>query len=319
MGASEIFILSCIMRIFKTDHSDTLLIGVIYPGIEKYLLDYFHCVELQDTSDFDVLILNDGYENNLPLKNKKVYIVDIKGKYSPAEIRMMGIKYALKKKYRYIVFSDTDDYFTSNRISLSKAKLKISDFVYNELETICKIGIMKNYCANYLKIKGEINSYINLTEKNLFGLTNTAVRVEKLKNLYIPREIIAADWWIFSILLLNGSVGSFIKEATTYYRQYNNNLVGAGKKLSEASLLYGIKVKKFHYKNLLYYCNENGLNEASEIYKKRFDEICELNNVILNAGFRKKYINLINKNHKKIFNGWWSEILPIEEWNKYNE
>ena len=188
-------------------NSDTLLIGVIYHEVEKYLSDYCNSIELQDTNDFDVLILNDGYSGIFPLDSSKIHILNIEDRFTPAEIRMRGIRYALENDYKYVVFTDADDCFSSNRISLSKEKLKKNDFVYNKLDLINKnrIVISKSY-STYLKLKDECSSYLDLVDKNLFGLGNTAVRVEKLKSLYIPKEIIAIDWWIFSILLLNGKI-----------------------------------------------------------------------------------------------------------------
>ncbi len=301
-------------------NSDTLLISVIYHGVERYLSDYCNSIEFQDTNDFDVLILNDGYSGIFPLDSSKIHILNIENRFTPAEIRMLGIRYALENDYKYVVFTDTDDYFSSNRISLSKEKLRKNDFVYNELDLINKnrIVISKSY-STYLKLKDECSSYLDLIDKNLFGLSNTGVKVKNLEKIYIPKEIIAVDWWIFSILLLNGCVGGFIKDATTYYRQYNDNLIGVGKKIDEDRLVLGIQVKEIHYKNLLLYCEQHGLYKAKGIYKQKFSEIIELREKLQDNEFRIKYIRVINKNYSKIINGWWSDILSLKEWRKYNE
>ncbi len=301
-------------------NSNTLLIGIIYQGVENYLVDYCNSIEFQDTNDFDVLILNDKYGGAFPLNNSRIHLVNIEGELTPAEIRMLGIKYTLENSYKYVVFSDIDDYFSPNRISSSKKKLTKFDFVYNNLFLINESEriINESYC-NYLKIKKEYNSYLDLIDKNLFGLSNTAVRVEKLKNLYIPKEIIAVDWWIFTLLLLNGCKGGLVEEARTYYRQSEISLIGMGKKLNEKRLNLGVKVKTNHYKNLIVYCAKNNLVKEKVIYNKKFEEMVELAEEIGNPAFRKRYIEVINKNYDEIFSGWWSEILPIDEWRKYAE
>lgn len=301
-------------------NGNTLLIGVIYQGVEKYLTDYCKAIEFQDTNDFDILILNDKYRDNFPLDSGRIRIVNIEDKLTPAEIRMLGIKYALENNYKYVVFSDTDDYFSSKRISSSKKKLPKFDFVYNNLILINESGrIINESYSNYLKIKKEYNSYLDLVDRNLFGLSNTAVRVEKLKNLYIPKETIAVDWWIFTLLLLNGCKGGLVEEAKTYYRQSENNFMGFGKKLDEKRLRLGIKCKINHYKNVKIYCDKNSLGKEEKIYSNKLAEMEKLNREIRNPVFRKRYIKIINKNYDEIFSGWWSEILPIDEWRKYAE
>ena len=96
--------------------NNALLISVIYPKVKKYLADYCKSIKSQDINRFDILILNDGFIGEFPLKNKKITIINIKNKLTLAETRLSGIKYAIENDYKYIIFSDTDDYFSSNRI-----------------------------------------------------------------------------------------------------------------------------------------------------------------------------------------------------------
>lgn len=300
--------------------NNTLFFGVIYQDVDRYLLDYCNSIEYQDTNNFDILILDDGFTGEFPLKNKRITIIDIKNKLTPAEIRMSGIKHAIENDYKYVIFSDTDDYISLNRISVSINKLEKYDFVFNELYLINekKDVIQRSYYNNILK-KVEYTSYLEIINGNLFGLGNAAVKVNKLKELFIPKEIIAVDWWIFSILLLNKCKCGFIKEAITYYRQHNNNFIGISKKLDKIILQKGIKTKQIHYKNLLIYCEDHKMKEATKIYSKKLEEINTLNKYIQDDSFCKRYIDVINKNYSKIFNGWWSEILPIKEWRKYDK
>ena len=300
--------------------NDTLLIGVIYHGIEKYLLEYCNSIKSQDTDNFDTLILNDQFIGRFPLKNNRVTLLNIENKHTPSEIRLLGIRYALNNNYKYIVFSDADDYFSINRISLSKNRLKNNDFAFNNIKLVNEIGMDINN-QNYfnLKIKKEYFSYIELIDRNIFGFTNTAVKVNNLKDLYIPKEIIAVDWWLFSVLLLNRCKGGFIKEVISYYRQHNDNFIGISDKLNKTILQKGIKTKQIHYKNLLIYCEDHKMKEATKIYCKKLEEINTLNNYIKDDNFSERYIKIINKNYKKIYSGWWSDILPIKEWRKYDE
>lgn len=298
---------------------NTLLLGVIYPGVEKYIKDYCNSIKIQDTKGFDILILNDKYNESFQLNDDRITILNIENNLTPSEIRMLGIKYAINNKYEYIVFSDSDDYFSSNRISLSKEKLKKCDFVYNDCILIDRSGgIINKYRSSYFKIRRANISISDIIDKNIIGFGNSGVKVKKIDNLYIPIEIIAVDWWIYSILLLNSCKGGYISKAINYYRQHKNNF-GISTNLNKKKLLNGIRAKQIHYKNLLIYCKDCKMNEATKIYFKKLEEINTLNKYIQDDSFCRRYIEVINKNFSKIYNGWWSEILPINEWRKYDE
>ena len=292
---------------------------MIYPGVEKYMKDYCNSLKIQDTSEFDILILNDKYDESFPLNDNRITILNIENNLTPPEIRMLGIKHAINNNYKYIIFSDTDDYFSSNRISASKEKLIKYDFVYNNYILIDSSGdIINKYCSSYFKIRRKNISISDIIDKNIIGFGNSGVKVKKLDNLYIPKEILAVDWWIYSILLLNSCKGSYIPEAINYYRQHENNL-GMSTNINKNKLLKGLRVKQMHYKNLSIYCEDHKMKKATEIYFKKLGEINELNKYIQDDSFCRRYIEIINKNYKKIYTGWWSDILPINEWRKYNE
>ena len=78
-------------------------------------------------------------------------------------------------------------------------------------------------------------------------------------------------------------------------------------------------MKQIHYKNLLIYCDNHKMKEATEIYYKKLEEINTLDKYIKDDIFCERYIEIINDNYKEIYSGWWSEILPIKEWSKYDK
>ncbi len=294
----------------------TLILSVAYPGVEGYLSDYSASLQDQTHQDFDLLILNDGVSTeirgNLPPQAK---VIEVEQGKTPAEIRFQGLSFALDNHYDYLIFSDTDDYFSENRVGDSIAGLKEYDFVYNRLRTVTDgggegrevLGAYPPGCAGYESI----------LERNLFGLSNTAVTVKVLEGIYIPGELIAVDWWIFTILLLRGCRGGYVKDAVTYYRQSDDNTVGMGRLLTEERLKLEIEAKRLHYRNLSAYCERNGLNKEGAVFRKKLSEMEELKARVENAEFRERYLGTINKNFKEIFTGWWSEILSIGEWENY--
>ena len=63
--------------------------------------------------------------------NINVNEIMISENMSPGIIRYDGLHYAIKNNYRNLIFSDIDDYFSTNRISLSIRELEKFDFVFS--------------------------------------------------------------------------------------------------------------------------------------------------------------------------------------------
>jgi len=298
--------------------SNTIVVGCIYPGVESFLPDFFKSIQSQTTQDYDLLIISDGQDlkdcQKLPPNTK---IIQIKQNITPAQIRLKAIEYSKENKYQYLIFTDTDDFFSANRVEVSRVGLQKYDFVFNEIDLV---DIKRHrMCSNVLKrmnIRNQYNKVDEIIDKNLFGLSNTAVTLNALNNLTIPKEIIAVDWWIFTILLLNKQSGKFIEKAKTYYRQTNNNTVGMWQPLDDNRLFKGIEVKTTHYKNVYQYCKEKDFKETM-LFKQKLEQMRILNKEIRNKSFRKKYIDMVNKKMNEIYKGWWSEIIPLFEWRKY--
>ena len=299
----------------------TLLMTVVYPGVEMYLDDYFSSVCIQSNHNFDLLIIADNCEvcevPKIPGKVLKLYNSEDK---SLSLIRFEGIRYAIENNYDNLIFSDCDDYFSDNRIDQTINVLNSYDFISNE---ICLVNedktlINTNYMSDILT-KYTFDSYNDIIDFNIFGLSNTGFKLELFNGLPIPDEILAADWWIFTLLLLNGAKGKFVKEAITFYRQTNNNLVGMNKLLDKRRLLFGIKVKTLHYSNVLKYCIDNNLEFAVEDYSEKLEEMEDLAVALKDEQFMQSYIETVNNNIKQINKGWWSEIIPLKVWNKYKQ
>ena len=285
-----------------------VILGVLYPGIENYLDDYFISLENQSYMDFDIWIFNDGFNKELlqiyinRYKRLNMNEKDIAGDFTPAQIREIAIK-EIKDKYDYLIFTDADDYFSSNRIETSLRSLENYDFCYNDMILVDFNGEILSkdtYFANKDKPK-IVSNFNQLLNKNFCGLSNTAVNLKtvNLDFLKIPQSIIAADWWIFSILLMQGYRGCFLDDTFTYYRQHEENTVGGFFKINEKLLLRGLHVKKEHYKLLLRY------------YPSKFDSVIneELNKILLlekkikDKSFLEKHIANLNNENKEFM--WW--------------
>jgi len=156
-----------------------------------------------------------------------------------------------------------------------------------------------------------------LLEYNTLGLTHTGINLESIDQIEIPEEILATDWWLFTTLSLKGYIGKYIPDATTYYRQSEDNMVGMQKLLDENRLLLGVKVKKIHYKYLIEFCRQQNLMDILKEYADRSNEIHELSVALQDNAFRTRYVATINRNYSKIYKGWWSDIVTLKQWRMY--
>jgi hypothetical protein len=137
-------------------------------------------------------------------------------------------------------------------------------------------------------------------ETNIFGLSNTAVNLEKFVNIKIPEEIQVADWFLFSIQILNNRKAIFTNEFSTYYRQHIHNVAHINDK-TLTQLLNELKVKSIHYSHM-------------SKYSKNYDTLKELISEFAFLNDMKTYEYFLNISLKKVepSKAWWS-LIKIKE------
>ena len=200
----------------------------VFPESEKFLKPFFNSLSTQTYKNFDLVIVNDNFKNLDFYKDlySNLNIIDINSYNTPAKNREVGINYCIDQNYETLVFGDSDDYFKDNRIEKSLEFLKKSDVVVNDLSLFNYNNIYeKNYLSNRLKNLGVID-FEFIKDKNIFGMSNTAIKLKNIKKVSFNCNIIAVDWYFFKSLLRKGCKAIFTNETETFYRQYKNNTIG---------------------------------------------------------------------------------------------
>jgi len=200
----------------------------IFPMKEQFLIDFFDSLSRQTYDKFDVIVVNDGYDNfyDVKIKYQNLSIIELPYSDTPAKNREYGINYCIDNKFDILIFGDSDDYFSNNRITKSVKLLSDHEIVVNDLTTFDKIGIVQHkYISNRVKNNSIIN-YSFIKDKNIFGMSNTAINLNILDKVKFDDSLVAVDWFMFKDLLKLGHKAIFTNEIISYYRQYSDNTIG---------------------------------------------------------------------------------------------
>ena len=280
------------MAIQLNKTKQNFLVLFIYPGVELFLEPLILSINNQSCKEFSVLIFNDGIQNATSLfVNLDVYyqIINVSG--SIREIRIKAFKLLKKSDAKTIIFQDSDDFMSNNRVEVCLNYLKSYALVCNDLDLIDTNGnlIKKNYWTSRLS-SSYIFNYNFIRKFNIVGLGNTSIKKELLDYdiQFSNDNILAIDWFIFYQLLEKSRENAiFVNTCKTIYRQHESNEVGLGE-FSMERLKHTINVKTLHFialKNIGYDLKK----ESIELEKIKTEQLKSL----------KLY------NNKPLF--WWEE------------
>lgn len=281
----------------------TAILTTTYPVDNLIAEDFFISLKNQTNQDFDLIIVNDGFSELeffiKKYKSLRIRVLPFSG--STAKNRENGIKYCLDKGYEYIIFCDFDDYFSKNRVENSLSFLKKYKIVVNEIipfnhETkIEDEGYISKRMCNLETFSPEF-----LFDKNICGMSNTAVKTDIICDFSLPDDIIGIDWYFFSMIMLKSNIkGIFTNESATYYRQYENNTLGIGALPNKSKLKKLASSKKNHYSHLYY---------KFGILKQEFNNFSELSSEIEDEKKLEEYREFIRENNSKN-PFWWENII----------
>lgn len=290
----------------KATEGTIVVITTVYPGVEPYLCRYLDSLEAQTCKVFDVLLANDGFiglEAILSARKLQWRILNVAKTVSGN--RRDLINKAVEYGYKKIIFSDSDDELSLNRVDILNSLLDIYDVVVNDLDIINSSSqlIDMKYLSNRFE-NGECINAIKLQTSNMMGLTNTAATSNALKNSIALQggDALAFDWYLWTTVLLNSNEAIFTNKTTTKYRMHSNNVAGFIQAVDKNSVLKGIEVKCEYYRLM------SGINQNYEELLNKFKS--EINK--LSDENMMKYIFVIEKDKIK-YPIWWEQIkLPSE-------
>lgn len=251
---------------------------VFFPATEAFLNEFLDSIVQQDYEEFNILIINDGLKQSdiwemLPEQIiRKTTIIDNIDGASPSELRVKILSFAKDNDYDLLIFGDSDDTFSFNRVTCIVRAYNNSKatFLYNNL-------VREDGNSIFESIPYSLMTYEDIGEYNYVGLSMAAVSVNDISEVFIDSlyeyKGVVFDWYFFSRLLLENKHGLFVADAMTYYRIHQNNYVGIAIG-NEESISREIVIKQMLY--LL-------LSKYSSYYKDLYNAYKEGRYIVTNS------------------------------------
>ena len=274
----------------------TAFCSVIFPANLIYFEDFLDSLEQQTDLSFILLLFNDGVENlddHLKKTCLKYKIINVKGPIS--ETRTQLFDYIIESSYENFIFGDTDDYFSSNRVEVCVKWLEKVDIIANDLILVSsdKVELSGPFWESRPELKEPL-SIKSIKNYNFLGLGNTAIKKSILPSqVTFDANLIALDWYFFSILLNKNCKVEFTSQCVVYYRQHNANIIGR-KEMTFEDYKKGVNVKLNHYISLAKI--DEDFKDLADLYSKKLATLSAID-------YRNSLQNSTKNNPF-----WWEEI-----------
>lgn len=201
------------------------LYTTVYPGVERFLPEWFASVRQQTDVDFDIWIGLDGLApaavSAILGTSEGLHWVPAPAGASPAQVRGGAIE-LMVSRYPGILFVDSDDVLLPARVAAARRMLATADLGACALELMDETGAA---LAGVLGTGAECDAAAMLPRCNVFGLSNTAYRTTALRAcLPLPADCVLIDWFLATRAWANGAGLAFDPVPRMRYRQYAANI-----------------------------------------------------------------------------------------------
>ena len=226
---------------------DNIKIGILlatYNG-EKYITEQLESIKHQSYGNFSVYIHDDGsIDRTIMLvkefckSDNRFHLIDAPSCGSAKENFFFLM--SCVKDEKYIMFSDQDDYWNDNKISLCLEKMmetekdtKVPICIYSNLEVVDdNLETINTSFYDYSGKKPYKNDLPSLIMNNVVVGCTMMINLELLNRGLSDVDhdlIFMHDWWLALIASMDGKI-IYIDQALIKYRQHSNNVVGAHQK-----------------------------------------------------------------------------------------
>ena len=256
------------LKLKQNSMSKIALFTVFYPGAETYVDEFFNSVLNQTYKNFDLIIVNDGYkDDNLASHCPNLNIIELRGDATISGNRAIGINYAIDNAYDYLFLCDVDDYMYPTRVEHVLESFGNNDIIVNDLDIVDadRKLIVKDYFQKTINANTILDKDF-IKDKNIFGFSNSALKISAFSKVSFPVDLKVVDWYFFTQLLNEGLKAQFLDESLTEYRQHSGNMIGISSfTIDVFKKLIELKKKQYSY-----------IKEVYPVYQKLYDQMLNL-------------------------------------------
>jgi hypothetical protein len=201
------------------------LYTTVYPGVARFLPDWYESVQRQTDKDFQLWIALDGLQTDaveeiLGSRPQATWVLAGAGD-TPAQVRERALA-RIVESCDAVVLVDSDDVLHPTRVAAARQGLRDSDVTGCALRLVDANG---RALGLSLELPPSVRPADVLPRHNIFGLSNSALRSDLLRRcLPIPAEVALVDWFLVTRAWLCGAQLAFDPVARMDYRQHEDNM-----------------------------------------------------------------------------------------------
>lgn len=275
---------------------------------ERYLRKQLESIQRQDCKNWKLIVGDDGSKDRTleiisKFRQKCGNCVEIiKNNPPTGSAKNNFMQLLAKADTPYIMFCDQDDIWEPHKIRMTLEYMerieKDSDMpvlVHSDLAILGEKGIISESFFKYQNLP-EAKLPSLLIQNSVTGCTVMINRNLQKRMLQAEdyKEIIMHDYWAALIAAVYGKIG-FIREHTMYYRQHENNSVGAKASRNPFYLMKRLMQGRKNYKEQM----KESMMQISyflETYEKKYPIEYETKILL------EKYVSLVDRN--KFYRMW---------------
>jgi hypothetical protein len=224
----------------------------VYPGVEKYLTEWYRSVCEQTDQDFQLWVGLDGLtiesvQQILGSNLKAKWVVAPHGS-TPAQIRQLALS-RIVQSHSGVVLVDSDDLLHPTRAAAAREALQRSELAGCALRLTDVNGEDLGLIFGLPSSLGPEDVF---PRNNVFGFSNSTYRSELLSRcLPIPREARLVDWYLATKAWLLGAKFAFDCTPRMDYRQHAANMARVRPPFAPEQIVTDTQLVREHFQCVL--------------------------------------------------------------------
>ena len=170
-----------------------------------------------------------------------------------AEVRSTLLHAAAGSDVDVLAFTDIDDMLLPDGLRRHVEALQGADFSYGDQIPIDEVGsvIGPPFMAG-ADVPWRLSDPNELLRRNFVGFSASAVWRRRVPErlLSIPHQVVAADWWFYTMLLHEGRRGARTSGPVVAYRSHQSNLLGPRPRATIEGMERRCDIVRRHYSAL---------------------------------------------------------------------